>query len=115
MSVVLNRSVVNRDWCISNLWGSHLQSQSELYYVGIMLACLQAFPREFVKLRQEQKKRGTWGGGGEKRKPLPLLLPSPSPIHFFCSRSKFCQKTRLETLAMQASIMSMLHLDPFKT
>ena len=78
MSVVLNRSVVNRDWCISNLWGSHLQSQSELYYVGIMLACLQAFPREFVKLRQEQKKKRKMGRGrGEKETP-----PPPSPLPF---------------------------------
>ena len=30
------------------------------------------------------------------------FLPTPSPFHFFCSRSNFCAVTQLETLATQA-------------
>ena len=32
--VVLNRTVVDSNWCFNNLFGSHLQSQSELYHVS---------------------------------------------------------------------------------
>ena len=34
VNVVLNRTVVDSDWRFDNLCGSHLQSQSELYYVS---------------------------------------------------------------------------------
>ena len=35
VNVVLNRTVVvDSDWRFDNLWGSHLQSQSELYHVS---------------------------------------------------------------------------------
>ena len=35
VNVVLNRTVfVDSDWRFVNLWGSHLQSQSELYHVS---------------------------------------------------------------------------------
>ena len=35
LNVVLNRTVVfDSDWCFDNLFGSHLQSQSELYYAS---------------------------------------------------------------------------------
>ena len=35
MSVVLNRTVVDSDWRLDNLWGgSHLPSQSELYHIS---------------------------------------------------------------------------------
>ena len=33
VDVVLNRTVVDSDWRFVNLWGSHLQSQCELYHV----------------------------------------------------------------------------------
>ena len=34
VNLVLNRTVVvDSDWCLNNLCGSHLQSQSELYHV----------------------------------------------------------------------------------
>ena len=32
--MVLNRTVVDSDWRFDNLYGSHLQSQSELYHVS---------------------------------------------------------------------------------
>ena len=34
MIVVLNRTVVDSDWHFDNLCSSHLQSQSELYYIS---------------------------------------------------------------------------------
>ena len=37
MKVVLNRTVVDSDWCFNNLRGGHLQSHSELSVDGIKL------------------------------------------------------------------------------
>ena len=34
VNLVLNRTVVDSDWCFDNLCGSHLQSQSELYHLS---------------------------------------------------------------------------------
>ena len=34
VNIVLNRTVVDSDWRFDNLYGSHLQSQSELYHVS---------------------------------------------------------------------------------
>ena len=34
VNVVLHRTVVDSDLRFDNLWGSHLQSQSEFYHVG---------------------------------------------------------------------------------
>ena len=34
MNVVLNTTVVDSDWRLDNLWGSHLPSQSELYHIS---------------------------------------------------------------------------------
>ena len=34
VNVVLNRTIVDSDWCFNNLCGSHLQSRSGLYHVS---------------------------------------------------------------------------------
>ena len=52
------------------------------------------------KLGREQKKKRMKGRGRGVKEPL---LSSPSPFHFFCSRSNFRAITRLETLATQAT------------
>ena len=46
--------------------------------------------------KSKKRKRNDGGGGGERRF---LLLPSPSPSIFYCSRSNFRAITQLETLA----------------
>ena len=83
--------------------------------IAIYIACVASVSARVRRERWDESKKIGMTGKGEgtvilyrdmENSVFPLL-PSPSPVHFFfffCSRSNFRAKTRLETLATQATI-----------
>ena len=82
--------------------------------IAIYIACVASVSARVRRERWDESKKIGMTGKGEgtvilyrdmENSVFPLL-PSPSPFHFvfFCSRSNFRAKTRLETLATQATI-----------
>ena len=68
VSVVLKRIVVDSDWHFDNLWGSHLQNQSELYHIDQLLVFI-FLPlwdiRDYLTKKKEIRGRDnsrTWEG-----------------------------------------------------
>ena len=66
-----------------------------IYSLSILMSC------QFTNEPNREISRGVFQNCGVCGQVFPLL-PSPSPFHFFCSRSNFRAITRLETLATQA-------------
>ena len=66
-----------------------------IYSLSILMSC------QFTNEPNREISRDVFQNCGVCGQVFPLL-PSPSPFHFFCSRSNFRAITRLETLATQA-------------
>ena len=66
-----------------------------IYSLSILMSC------QFTNEPNREISRGVFQNCGVCGQVFPLL-PSPSPFHFFCSRSNFRAITRLEMLATQA-------------
>ena len=81
--------------------GACFREESKFRNLVICSFCVGLMSCQFTNETNHEISRDVFQNRGVCEQAFPFL-PTPSPFHFFCSRSNFCAVTQLETLATQA-------------